>query len=156
MAETKNDFVISSGVELSLTAGHYLYVNGNLAAAGTVRAGEAVESATGARLAVISVCSDSTEGLYNPLFVYGAVIINGILASVFTSAIPPSAAHIRFAPLRAVYARLGFVTAAVNQDSDFLDNQARRVGSLAYLSVVLRDALNAIRRGLCSTHTILR
>lgn len=47
-----------------------------------------------------------------------------------------------------MYARLGFVTAAVNQDSDFLANQARLVGSLAYLSAMLRDELNAMRRGI--------
>lgn len=126
LADAANDFVVvqtSSGAELSLTAGHYLYVNGALVAAGTIRVGDVVESATGERLAVTSVRFRTMDGLYNPQTIHGDIIVNGIRASTFTTAVQPSAAQALLAPLRAMYARLGFLTAVFNQGSDFFANK---------------------------------
>lgn len=130
MTDTTNDFVVVktvAGTELPLTDGHFLYVNGALAAAKTIRAGDVVESASGAPLTVASVASRSMQGLYNPQTVHGDIVVNGIRASTFTTAVQPSAAHALLAPMRAIYVKLGISTAALNQGADKLARAITRM-----------------------------
>lgn len=125
MADAKHDFVIVRTVdaEIALTAGHYLYVNGNLAAARTVRVGDVVESASGSPMTVASVGSARMSGLYNPQTLHGDIIVDGVRASTFTTAVQPGSAQALMAPLRAAYVKLGFATAFLNQGSDFFARQ---------------------------------
>lgn len=95
-----------SGASLSLTAGHYLYVNGALAAAKTVRVGDVLTLGSGKASAVTEVGAHSGDGLYNPQTVSGDVVVNGLLASTYTTAVEPAFAHALLAPLRALH-RLG-------------------------------------------------
>lgn len=107
-ADTTNQFVSlrTSTGEIELTSGHYLYVNGALAAASTVNVGDSVTLASGAKTAVEAVGSVSRAGLYNPQTVSGNVVVNGVLASTYTTAVEPTFAHAVLSPFR-MLANLG-------------------------------------------------
>lgn len=123
MSRTSSDFVIlktSSDTELHLTSGHHVYINGVLAAAGAVRVGDAFESASGAPLIVKSIGSTKMDSLYKPQTLHGDIVVNGVRASTFTSAVNPGVAHALLAPFRAVYEKFRFRAAFFHQGSDFL------------------------------------
>jgi hypothetical protein len=103
----------ASGAAVRLTAGHYVHVNGALAPAAAVRAGDAVELAGGARDVVVRVSAVADTGLYNPQTLQGDVVVDGVLVSTYTTAVEPAVAHALLAPLRAVYAAAGVYTAAL-------------------------------------------
>ncbi len=109
LADVKYSFVqidTSAGNKLTLTAGHYLYLNGKLAAASTARVGDVV-TVNDAPAAVVSVKSVAGTGLYNPQTVHGDIVVDGVLASTYTTAVHPGLGHALLSPLRAVYERLG-------------------------------------------------
>lgn len=123
LANVKHSFVVlktNSGSEIALTAGHMLYVNGALASAGTVKVGDSLESASGNLVEVVSISSKIMTGLYNPQTAAGDVVVNGIRASTYTTAVNPKAAHALLAPLRGLFARLGLATAAFEETSNFI------------------------------------
>lgn len=104
--EAVNPFVLlatTAGHELRLTAGHYLYVNGSLAKAGSVRVGDALEDASGSPVIVIKKSIIRDTGLYNPHTMDGDIVVNGIRTSTYTDAIHPTMAHALLAPIRALY-----------------------------------------------------
>lgn len=113
LANTVNDFVrlsTSADAQLSLTSGHYIYVNGALAAADTIKAGDSLELASGARTTVESVSRVKGLGLYNPQTVSGDIVVDGIRASTYTTAVQPTLAHNLLAPFRLAYTVLGATT----------------------------------------------
>jgi hypothetical protein len=104
--EAVNPFVqltTAAGHELRLTAGHFLYVNGSLVKAGSVRVGDALEDAAGAPVVVVKTATVKDTGLYNPHTMDGDVVVNGIRTSTYTDAIHPTMAHALLAPIRALY-----------------------------------------------------
>jgi desert hedgehog len=105
----------ASGAALRLTHGHYLYVNGALAAAGTVAVGDAVELGGGAADVVARVSTVTSAGLYNPQTVQGDVVVDGVRASTYTTAVQPAFAHAVLGVARALW-RLGGVSTDVLED----------------------------------------
>ena len=119
LAETKSAFVTlmtDAGAELQLTQDHYLYVNGALATAGTVRVGDVLTLASGARTTVTAVNTMWAAGLYNPHTLHGDIVVNGVATSTYTKAIAPGIAHAALWPVRALYA------AGVQVDDDAFAN----------------------------------
>lgn len=104
MVDTTNHFVSlkTGAAEIELTSGHYLYVNGALAAASTVNVGDFLTLATGKASTVEAVGVSIRVGLYNPQTVSGDIVVSGVLASTYTTAVEPSLAHAVLAPFRAV------------------------------------------------------
>ncbi|CDF32836.1 unnamed protein product [Chondrus crispus] len=109
-----------SGHTLSLTKGHYLYVNGVVAAAKTVRSGDFITLADGTTSSVTQVGTEIARGLYNPQTVHGDIIVNGLLATTYTTTVERSMAHALLAPLRAVYSSIGWSMSALDAGADRL------------------------------------
>eukprot|EP00173_Palmaria_palmata_P003845 Plantae.Rhodophyta-Palmaria_palmata.ctg4239.p1 GENE.Plantae.Rhodophyta-Palmaria_palmata.ctg4239~~Plantae.Rhodophyta-Palmaria_palmata.ctg4239.p1 ORF type:complete len:172 (+),score=13.95 Plantae.Rhodophyta-Palmaria_palmata.ctg4239:42-518(+) len=106
----------ASGKALKLTAGHYLYVNGNLAPAKTTRIGDKLELSDGEPDVVTWVSKVKAGGLYNPQTVNGNILVNEIVASTYTAAVEPVFAHAVLFPLRAL-SRLGLSFSALEDRS---------------------------------------
>lgn len=88
---------------LRLTESHYLYVNGELAQAGTVKVGDMLTLANGNKAAVTEVSAAWAPGLYNPHTLNGDIVVDGILTSTYTGAVNPTLAHALLLPLRQMY-----------------------------------------------------
>ncbi len=91
----------ANNMTLTLSPGHYLFVNGGskLLRAGDTRIGDLVwtlpESRPGASpllapTKVVDIQSSMQEGLYNPHTISGTIIVNQLAAATFTDTIPPS------------------------------------------------------------------
>lgn len=94
----------STGSALTVTPGHYLWVNGELKAAKAVVVGDALESvATAADVTVTAVTRVSATGLYNPQTLDGNIVVDGFRASTYTMAIQPTVASALLAPLRVLF-----------------------------------------------------
>lgn len=121
LQDAVNEFItiaVSSGQSLSLTKGHYMYINGRLAPAKSLRKGDIVELGNGRHATVDSVSSLTKAGLYNPQTVHGDIVVNGIRASTYTTTVEPLTAHSLLTPLRALYKRLGVTTSLFNTGAD--------------------------------------
>lgn len=108
LKRAKSDFVVittRSGSSLRLTPGHFLYVQGDLLPALHVRVGDMLTLSDGRSSAVISVarCPHEAAGLYNPQTLHGDIVVDGILASTYTTAVSPVLAHASLMPLRVLH-----------------------------------------------------
>lgn len=93
---------------LLLSAQHYLYVNGKLTTAETVRPGDRLRGPDGEDdLFVTEVDREQHRGLYAPTSIHGDLLVDGVVVSSYTSAIHPGLAHKLLHPLRLLY-RYGF------------------------------------------------
>lgn len=106
-----------SGAVISATPGHYIYVNGNLAAAKTAIVGDNLELGNGQATTVTAVERVRKVGLYNPQTLHGDIVVNSLRASTFTRTVNPPSAQALMAPLRHIYAMFGL-------SGSFLDNGA--------------------------------
>lgn len=88
---------------VTLSAGHYLYVNGKMATASSVVVGDFIESGNGGTYAVVAITMVTATGLYNPHTLHGDVVVNGFRTSTYTDALHPVLAHSILAPARAMY-----------------------------------------------------
>lgn len=108
LESTMSKFVVlsTSATEtpLKLTSGHYLYVNGKLATAGSVKKGDMLTLANGNKAAVSEVSSEWAPGLFNPHTLSGDIVVDGVLTSTYTNAVDPTLAHALLLPLRQMYA----------------------------------------------------
>lgn len=91
----------ASMYNVTLSDGHYLYVNGVLKAAEDARVGDWVMTDAGASK-VRSIQRVWEKGLYAPHTLSGRLIVNGVLASCYTTVFPGLTGHTMLAPLRAV------------------------------------------------------
>lgn len=105
LASTTTSFVNinTATTELSLTPGHYLYVNGELTMAGRVMVGDVVTLADGSDSKVTGVSSKWGPGLYNPHTMDGDIIVDGVKTSTYTGAVHPTLAHALLYPVRKMY-----------------------------------------------------
>lgn len=94
---------------LTLTPGHYLYINHQLRPAHTVEVGHQILTAHQGWATVSAVRRTDASGLYNPHTVQGDIVVDGFVASTYTTAVPTHIATSLLAPLRALYRR-GFVS----------------------------------------------
>jgi hypothetical protein len=98
------------GARIRLTAGHYIYANGALVAAAHVRVGDALAlgGGGGAAAAVVArVRRVRGTGLYNPQTLHGDVVVDGVLASTYTTAVEPVFAHALLAVFRGAWTWFG-------------------------------------------------
>lgn len=120
LREAKVAFVrlSTSKTAVTLTPGHYLYVNGKMAAARTARVGDMLTSADNVQVPVISVETVWEEGLYNPHTVDGDIVVDGILTSTYTMALEPRWAHALLWPIRALYNLGALMPTSLNAFAD--------------------------------------
>lgn len=107
----------ASGASLRLSPGHYLFVSGELVAARAVQPGDIVTLGDGRADTVTGVKRVRSSGLYNPQTVDGRIVVDGLLASTFTTAVEPALAHALLAPVRAAYALFGVTSSALEGGS---------------------------------------
>jgi len=109
-ADAVSSFIeLSTGGEakpLRLSPGHYLPVNGRLAAARTVVVGDVLMTGAGPA-AVTAVSTTTGVGLYNPHTVDGGLLVDGIRTSCYTTSVDPAVAAALLAPARWATAALG-------------------------------------------------
>lgn len=96
------------GEVLLLTPGHYIHANGALVAAGSVRVGDEVVGATGMEKKIVAVGSEEGTGIYNPQTLHGSIVVDGIVASTYTTAVEAGIAHGLLTPVRKVFEWSGF------------------------------------------------
>lgn len=98
------------GVWLSLSPTHLLYVNGRRAPASDVRVGDKLlvnDDEAGQEAVVMSVERVEATGLHNPHTLHGDIVVNGIVATTFTSTVHPTLAKFLLAPFKAMYHAAG-------------------------------------------------
>lgn len=87
-----------------LTSGHYLFLNGQMKAAKTAVVGDVVMLGDGSGTEVASVDRNvNARGLYNPITTSGDIVVDGLLASTYTTAVEPGISHAILTPWRAMY-----------------------------------------------------
>lgn len=97
-----------SETPLRLSPGHYLYVDGNLRTARTVKTGHRLRGANGKDLlVVISVNREQHRGMYAPTSLHGDLVVDGVMVSSYTDVMHPRLSHKLLSPLRLLY-RYGF------------------------------------------------
>eukprot|EP00173_Palmaria_palmata_P004673 Plantae.Rhodophyta-Palmaria_palmata.ctg6828.p1 GENE.Plantae.Rhodophyta-Palmaria_palmata.ctg6828~~Plantae.Rhodophyta-Palmaria_palmata.ctg6828.p1 ORF type:complete len:168 (-),score=39.76 Plantae.Rhodophyta-Palmaria_palmata.ctg6828:207-686(-) len=105
LANEEHSFVTldtASGASITATAGHYIFINGELAATGSATKGDVLTLGDGTTDTVISSKVGTARGLFNPQTTHGSIVVNGVLASTYTTAVDASFAHAILAPLRAL------------------------------------------------------
>lgn len=117
-----------------LSPDHYIYCNGKLQTAGSVRVGDRLRGADGEdNVLVTDVRREAGRGVYAPTTLHGDLIVDGVVASSYTSAVHPKVAHKLLAPLRFLY-QTGF-SSIVSRVSVFerrsFEPLARRIGLAA-------------------------
>lgn len=125
-ATIKHSFVqisTESGKSLTATRGHYIYINGNFAAAMTAKVGDVLQLGNGANTIVNRVSIISSVGLFNPQTIHGDIIVDSIRASTFTQTIEPATAQTMLAPFRMLYGAFGWT-------ASFLDNGADQIAAV--------------------------
>jgi Hint module len=136
---------------LLVTPGHVLRVNGNLAVAETVSVGDKVvvvpAGAAVARSAtVVDVSLVKDRGLYNPHTVHGDVVVDGVVTSCLTSALPAPVANVLLVPFKALFATVGAHPAVQGVNDAVLVALARLDGhkvSVARVSRMLFEGIGA-------------
>lgn len=125
-ATIKHSFVqlsTESGHALTATKGHYIYINGNFAAAMTAKVGDVLQLGNGRETLVNEVATISSVGLFNPQTIHGDIIVDSLRASTFTRTIEPATAQTMLAPLRMLYGAFGWT-------ASFLDNGADQIAAV--------------------------
>lgn len=92
-------------VSLSVSGGHLIYANGRRVPARTVRVGDeiSISHKTAKTATVTATTRIESNGLHNPHTLHGDIIVNGVLASTFTSTVHPSVAQLLLFPFRMAY-----------------------------------------------------
>ncbi|KAK1857986.1 hypothetical protein I4F81_000600 [Pyropia yezoensis] len=117
--------LVTPAGELTASAGHYVYANGALKAAGAVAVGDTLETAAGDAAPVTAVRTVRAAGLYAPHTLHGDVVVDGFRVSTYTTAVAPGVAHALLAPVRAAY------RAGVDLLGDSLEGGSRFLAAMA-------------------------
>lgn len=97
-----------SETPLRISPGHYLYVDGSLRTARTVKAGQRLRNADGEdALVVADVYREQYRGVYAPTSMHGDLVVDGVTVSSYTDVMHPGLSHKLLYPLRLLY-RYGF------------------------------------------------
>jgi hypothetical protein len=105
----------AAGATLTAAHGHYTYVNSDLLPMSSVQIRDMLTLASGEPSAAVAVETVVGLGLYNPQTMHGDVVIDGVLASTYTTALAPGFGHAAMAPVRAIYVLLGMGTSVFEQ-----------------------------------------
>ena len=107
-----------SGNALRLTPGHYLPVNGIYVPASHAKVGDTVELANGELSQINSLERVSDIGLFNPQTTQGDIVVDGVRASTYTTAVELKMAHALLAPLRFACDQFGLRTTLFEAGAD--------------------------------------
>lgn len=127
---------LESGDSITVTPGHYIYVNGRLTAAAAAVIGDTLEFADGSSSRIVVVTQIISRGLFNPQTIHGDLIVDGVRSSTYTSAVEPSAAHALLTPFRAFFSGTSISTSV-------FDNVAEK---LAYFTLHGRQVYSRLAR----------
>lgn len=103
--ETFVQLSAAAGQRIRLTPGHFIPINGVYTPAHAAKVGDVVQLADGVTSSIVAVDTVVDTGLYNPQTAHGDIIVNGVRASTYTTAVAPAAAHALLSPLRALFAK---------------------------------------------------
>jgi hypothetical protein len=109
----------ASGASITLTGGHYIHADGALIPASMLRVGAAVVLGNGQVDHVVSAQTVHKTGLYNPQTLQGEIVVNGVLASTYTTAIEPELAHVVLLPFRRLFKSRNLATALFESGGGF-------------------------------------
>lgn len=111
----------ASGARIVLTSGHYIYADGSLVAAGHVAPGAVLRLSDGSVSTVSRVGRVAGKwGLFNPQTLHGDIVVDGVVASTYTTAVAPRYAHVALAPLRAAFELFGLSSSSLEGGADRL------------------------------------
>lgn len=105
MPLVSQDFIeltTGSGYRIALTKGHFLYVNDQLRPAAEVRKFDRLRLVDG-ETSVERIEVVRKTGLYNPQTLHGDIVVNGVVASTYTTSVEPKTAHALLLPLRVLW-----------------------------------------------------
>lgn len=90
---------------IKVTPGHYLYANKKLVPAGEVRFGDflMLENGSESMVEKVQTVCDAPYGIFNPQTVHGDIVVNGIVASTYTTTVDPTIAHAVLLPMRVIH-----------------------------------------------------
>lgn len=114
----------ASGSALTVTKNHYVYSDGSLVASQNIALFSKLMLASGNEDEVVAISRAPGLGLYNPQTVDGDIVVDGVLASTYTTDVEPTLAHGLLAPFRAAYNIFGLYTTAFNTGSQQLAHVA--------------------------------
>lgn len=123
LSNVRNEFInveTKDSIRFTVTPGHYIYINEKLVPAGTVMVGDRLELGNGKVTTVAQVTRSIEEGLYNPQTTHGDIIVNGVRASTYTTAVDRPAAHALLAPFRGLFNAFGATTTLFEQGAQCL------------------------------------
>ncbi|KAI0557636.1 hypothetical protein FGB62_281g017 [Gracilaria domingensis] len=86
-------FQLDSGDHLAVTPNHYVYADGQLITAQSVRLGQRMILGNGSTTVVLSIDWIRDVGLFNPQTSHGDIVVNNVLVSTYTQAVEPLFAH---------------------------------------------------------------
>lgn len=112
-AEMLAEFVevgIGAGRTMTASDGHYIQTGHELRMVGLVGEGDRVLT-EGGDARVVGTRRVLRRGVYNPQTMSGMIVVDGVVASVYTSAVEVTVAHALLAPVRWVFMRAGNVGA---------------------------------------------
>ena len=92
-----------NGDALTATASHYVYADGKSMQMKHVRVGMSLLRNDGSATTVVKKTSVVKTGLYNPQTLHGDIVVDGFVATTYTTAVQPEAAHALLAPIRAAF-----------------------------------------------------
>lgn len=95
-------YIANQVIPLVLSRGHILPANGKMKAAWEMRVGDIVELGNGNTTAIENIRFGRAQGLFNPQTEDGRIVVDGIVASTYTTAVDMNIAHALLAPLRFV------------------------------------------------------
>jgi len=105
---TKGVVVVSSN--------HLVWASKGLIPAGYISRGELVQWGDGTMTKVESVSWVRSSGIFNPHTFDGSIVVDGVLASCFTTAVYPVLGQVLLAPFRVLY-QLGLTVPSILDDS---------------------------------------
>lgn len=95
--------VLSNGRSITVTTGHYVYVDGTIIPAERVSEGGIMDTVDGDAEVVKVLMGVKKMGLYNPQTKDGDIVVDGVRVTTYTTAISPFLAHALLTPVRMVY-----------------------------------------------------
>eukprot|EP00188_Purpureofilum_apyrenoidigerum_P001308 Plantae.Rhodophyta-Purpureofilum_apyrenoidigerum.ctg1705.p1 GENE.Plantae.Rhodophyta-Purpureofilum_apyrenoidigerum.ctg1705~~Plantae.Rhodophyta-Purpureofilum_apyrenoidigerum.ctg1705.p1 ORF type:complete len:268 (-),score=30.54 Plantae.Rhodophyta-Purpureofilum_apyrenoidigerum.ctg1705:224-958(-) len=113
----------TGGKVLQASASHYILANDKLVSAGALKVGDEVISEDGVKQTIASITSSIQEGAYNLHTTNGYVVVDGILASSYTTACHPVIARLLLLPIRALY-NMGVTTNILEKSTPMLQFMA--------------------------------
>lgn len=92
-----------SGLTLTASAGHYIMANGRATIAAKIKAGYTLRTANATITRVVRTRRVVCKGLFNPMTIGGLIVVDGIVSTTMTNALPLPFAKALLLPVEAAY-----------------------------------------------------